>query len=251
MTKSYSIRYRLLDNIRGICLISMILYHVIWDLVYIFGLDIPWHKSEIAFIWQQSICWTFIMLSGFCWSFSRHNLKRGLLVLGCSVVISLVTLIFMPDSKILFGVLSLIGSAMLLMLPLDKLYKRVNPFIGLIICFALFMFTRNINGGSLGFLSRKLIKLPEALYSNTLTAYLGFPFKGFSSTDYFPILPWIFLYQTGYFLHQIFVKRNWLEKIPNISFNSLEWLGKNSLIVYMIHQPVVYGVLWLVFAVTG
>lgn len=251
MPKSYSVRYRLLDNIRGICLISMILYHGIWDLVYIFGVDIPWYESDFAFIWQQSICWTFILLSGFCWPFSRNKFKRGLLVLGCSVVISLVTLIFMPDSKILFGILSLIGSAMLLMIPLDKLYTRVNPFIGLIICFTLFLFTGNINDESLGFFGRELIELPGELYSNMFTAYLGFPFKGFSSSDYFPILPWIFLYQTGYFLHQIFVKRNWLEKISDISFKPLVWLGKNSLIVYMIHQPVVYGVLWLVFAVTG
>lgn len=242
-------RYSLLDNIRGICLINMILYHAIWDIVYIYGVKMPWYESAGAHIWQQCICWTFILLSGFCWPFSRNNLKRGLLVFACSAIISLVTLIFMPDSKILFGVLSLIGTAMLLMIPLDKLYRKVNSFIGMFICFVLFLFTRNINDGSLGFFGRKLIDLPEVLYSNMFTAYLGFPYNDFSSSDYFPILPWIFLYQTGYFLHQIFVKQNWMEKIPDISFKPLAWLGKHSLYVYMAHQPVVYAVLWLWFTI--
>lgn len=240
-------RYRLLDNIRGLCLINMILYHAIWDIVYIYGVDMPWYESNGAHIWQQCICWTFILLSGFCWSFSRNNLKRGLLVFACSIIISLVTLIFMPDSKILFGVLSLIGSAMIIMVPLDKLYKKINPFIGMILCFVLFLFTRNINDGSLGFFGHEFIELPDVVYSNMFTAYLGFPYNGFSSSDYFPILPWIFLYQTGYFLHQIFVKQNWLDKIPDISIKPLAWLGKKSLYVYMAHQPVVYAVLWLWF----
>ena len=58
-----------LDAIRGWALVSMIAYHASWDLVYLFGLDWPWYHSFGAHVWQQSICWTFLLLSGFCWSF--------------------------------------------------------------------------------------------------------------------------------------------------------------------------------------
>lgn len=242
-------RYLLLDNIRGLLLINMILYHALWDIVYIYGVDMPWYKGNGAHIWQQCICWSFILLSGFCWSFGRNNLKRGLLVSACSVVISLVTLIFMPESKILFGVLSLIGTSMLIMIPLDKPAKRINPFVGLAISFILFLFTKEINEGSLGFFGRELIKLPEGLYANMFTAYLGFPNKDFFSTDYFSVLPWFLLYLTGYFLNRIFIRYKLLEKIPDVSFMPLQWLGKNSLVVYMLHQPIVYGILWAWFSI--
>ena len=72
-----------LDAIRGWALVSMIAYHASWDLVYLFGLDWPWYHSFGAHVWQQSICWTFLLLSGFCWSLGRRQLRRGLTVFLC------------------------------------------------------------------------------------------------------------------------------------------------------------------------
>lgn len=240
-------RYVLLDTIRGFSLVSMILYHAIWDIVYIFGVDMPWYKSQMAYIWQQSICQTFILLSGFCWHFGRRKLKRGLIVFGCSVVISLVTIFFMPDSLILFGVLSLIGSAMLVMIPLDKILKKANPYVGAVVCLLLFLLTKSINSGTIGLGNLFSITISDALYTNMFTAYLGFPPEDFFSCDYFGIFPWIFLFQTGYFLYYCLQKKQLLEKLPDISILPLAWLGRHSLVAYMLHQPVVYGVLFFVF----
>ena len=80
-------RYYVLDGIRGLALINMIAYHACWDLVYMFGMDWKWYKSEAAYVWQQGICWTFIFLSGFCWSMGRHHIKRGFTVFagGCYI----------------------------------------------------------------------------------------------------------------------------------------------------------------------
>ena len=117
-------RYHLLDFIRGITLISMLAYHLLWDLVYIFGIKMPWYKSDLGHVWQQSICYTFILLSGFCATLGKQRLKRGLIVTGCSVVISLVTLIFMPSALIVYGVLTPIGICMLLSIPFDKVSKK-------------------------------------------------------------------------------------------------------------------------------
>lgn len=242
-------RYTILDIIRGLALIGMTIYHGMWDLVYIYDVDIPWYKSEAAFIWQQSICWTFILLSGFCWNLGRKKLKRGLIVFGCSIVVSLVTAIFLPNASIMFGILSLIGTAMLVMIPLDKVFSKVNPYIGLAASFALFVITYNVPSSSLGFGGWKIVELPKTLYANLFTAYLGFPAPDFYSSDYFPVIPWLFLYQTGYFMYGIFKKNDWLKHLSVISIKPLEWIGRHSLLLYMLHQPVVYGVLFVVFEI--
>ena len=98
-------RIAALDALRGLTLLSMIAYHTCWDLVYLFGMDWDWYRGTGAYIWQQSICWTFILLSGFCWSMGRQPLRRGLTVFACGWVVTLVTVVFMPEEQIWFGVL--------------------------------------------------------------------------------------------------------------------------------------------------
>ena len=82
-----------LDALRGLTLVSMIAYHACWDLVYLFHADWDWYRGTGAYIWQQSICWTFILLSGFCFSLGRRPLRRGLTVFGCGWVVTLVTVL--------------------------------------------------------------------------------------------------------------------------------------------------------------
>lgn len=59
-------RYALLDELRGLDLLSMMLYHGCWDLVNLFGIQADWYYGLPGHLWQQSICWVFILLSGFC-----------------------------------------------------------------------------------------------------------------------------------------------------------------------------------------
>ena len=67
-------RYRLLDELRGLDLISMMLYHGMWDVVFLFGVAQKWYTGRPGFVWQQSICWVFILLSGFCrWGIIRSG----------------------------------------------------------------------------------------------------------------------------------------------------------------------------------
>ncbi|MBQ6035985.1 MAG: DUF1624 domain-containing protein, partial [Lachnospiraceae bacterium] len=47
-----------LDTLRGLNLISMMAYHAMWDVVYLFGRDMAWYKGTPGFIWQQLICQT-------------------------------------------------------------------------------------------------------------------------------------------------------------------------------------------------
>lgn len=191
-TLEQKIRYNALDGIRGFALINMIVYHALWDLVYIFGVDMPWYRSFGAHVWQQAICWTFIFLSGFCRSFGSKPLKRGLIVFGAGALVTVATLLFDKNDLVLFGVLTLIGSCMLITVPLDKPLKKCPPLVGFTISMLLFLLTKNVSSGWLGIGSLNILKLPEEWYSNYVTAYFGFPPSEFHSTDYFSLFPWIF-----------------------------------------------------------
>ena len=233
-----------LDTLRGITLISMIAYHAVWDLVYLYGVNWPWYRSFGAYLWQQSICWTFILLSGFCLHLGRHRLRRGLMVFGGGALVSAVTLLFMPDSPILFGVLTLLGSATLLTVPLEPLLKRIPARAGLAGSFCLFLLLRDVNEGFLGFEGTRVLALPTTLYRNLFTTFLGFPHDAFSSSDYFSLLPWFFLFLTGYFLYPLRCSDAKPLRLPLVTA-----MGRRSLLVYLLHQPLIYGLLSLPAAI--
>lgn len=242
--------YALLDVIRGVVLLSMIVYHAMWDIVNILHYPLVWYSGMGAFVWQQSICWTFILLSGFCWTLGRRPLRRGLTVLGASVLISVVTRIVMPSSRILFGVLNLIGVGMLLLIPADKLLRRLPPALGVAGSVFLFALTRNVQYGHLGFGTWKLVDMPPALYQNLFFAFWGFPPEGFYSSDYFPIFPWIFLFLAGYFLARLLNihTKNW--RLLSFDCPPLRFLGRHSLVIYLLHQPLLYGI-FMVLQMSG
>lgn len=239
-------RFLLLDMIRGIALISMIGYHLAWDLVYLFDINWKWYQSEQAYLWQQSICWTFILLSGFSFPLGHHKWKRGLTVFMAGAVISVITCICMPENRVLFGVLTLIGSCAILMAIAQPLFEKIPSVIGLGISAFLFLLFRNINVGYLGFEDLIVYRLPWNFEKNLLTAYLGMPGEDFFSTDYFSLLPWCFLYLAGYFLYRICEKHKWTVFLSHGNVRPLCWIGRHTLPIYMLHQPCIYGMCCLV-----
>lgn len=238
-----------LDTIRGITLLSMMLYHTCWDLVFLFGKKIPGYSGLGGYIWQQSICWTFILLAGFCWSLGSHHLKRGLIVFGSGILITFVTLLVMPESRVIFGVLTLIGSCMLLLIPMEKLLLKLCTEIGLAGSFLLFLLFRNVNTGYLGSGNWNILKLPDGFYENLFTTYLGFPQKGFFSADYFSLLPWFFLFLTGFYLYQLVQKNHMMEKLFSWRVPGFDVIGRHSLLIYLLHQPAVFGISWMLFQI--
>jgi len=249
-------RYGGLDSIRGVVLVSMILYHACWDLVYIFNVDFDWYFGTGAYIWQQSICWTFIFLSGFCWLLGKKPFKRGLMVFGGGAVVSAATVLFMPEERVVFGVLTFIGSCMVLMIPFHKAmtligtkfwrFKHSSAVTGLLLSIVLFLLARNMNDGYLGFEKWNLMKLPGFLYHGRIMTFIGFPDPAFYSADYFSLFPWMFLFMAGYFLFRVADEKD-SRKILNKYFRKeitpFAFLGRNSLIIYLLHQPLIYGIL--------
>lgn len=98
------------DALRGFALVNMAVYHGVYDWVYVFGRPAAWFtQTGNAHIWQQFICWTFILLAGAVFPYGKHAVRRGAVTFGCGFLLTAVTMLVMPSEQILFGVLHLIG----------------------------------------------------------------------------------------------------------------------------------------------
>ena len=84
---------------------------------------------------------------------------------------------------------------------------------------------------------------------NLFTTYLGFPQKGFFSADYFSLLPWFFLFLTGFYLYQLVQKNHMMEKLFSWRVPGFDVIGRHSLLIYLLHQPAVFGISWLLFQI--
>lgn len=234
------------DALRGLALLNMLAYHAMYDWVYVFGHQSGWYDiwSAPCHVWQQYICWSFLLLSGFSFPLSRRPVKNGLIVAGCAVVLSIVTVGFMPSEAIWFGVLHLNACAVLLTCLLRPVLRRIPAGAGLLGSAALFALTNQFPYGWLGFGNLHLLALPGAWYKTNLF-WLGLPdLARFASADYFPIIPWLFLFWCGYYLSRLLADKIRPACAP-AALRPLCCVGRHTLLVYMLHQPVIYGMLYL------
>jgi len=238
-------RYETIDFIRGIALINMIAFHGMFDLVYIFGIKIPWFSSEGAYFWQQMICTSFIFIAGVSAGFSRNILKNGCKVFGGGLVISLVTMVAMPSQFVSFGILHLLGMSMILFSFIRKYIDKVSPIVTFLLSIGLFLLTKKVPAGYLGIGDIKLFQLPSTLYENDFFFAIGFPSHSFESADYFPMIPWLFLFLAGYSCWNVVKKSKPIQKYGHFQVKGINSLGKHSFAIYLLHQPVLYGALFI------
>jgi len=237
----HAVRFIELDLLRAVAILFMVFLHVLWDLDY-FGI-FPLNRGVYQF--QNLVPALFFILVGICLVITtrkrspfspdkqgRHLFYRGLWILGFGMIITVVTMIFLPDRPIFFGVLHCIGLSIILCIPFLK-FKAYNAIIAIgIIIFGLGIGTVSVNNPTLVHL------------------IVGFhPGNMFSMTiDYFPLLPWFGVILFGVALGNVLYKdgkRQFpfpdLSKYKPVGFFS--WIGKHSLAIYLIHQPIIAGIL--------
>lgn len=224
-------RFDVLDVWRTLAIVLMVAYHFLYDL-YIFGvISANQLFSAPLNVLERFICCSFILLAGASARFSRNNLRHGLVVLGAGLVVEIGAAA--AGQTIRFGVLMLLGSSMVLWHFLGKGLQKLPGWSVAAGSGVLFFAARWWTG-------RTAVSVPW-LYP------LGFTAPGFYSADYFPLLPWFFLFLIGTALggwclaHR--ENRLLAVRLPGV----LTWPGRHSLIIYVLHQPVLYGISYLIW----
>lgn len=239
-------RYGLIDSFRGFTLLSMLIYHLAYDIICIFGGNFDWFTQPWVMAWERSISFSFVVISGVSLNFSRHAYRHGLIVNACGLVITAVTAIVIPDQIIIFGILNCIGCSMIITRALRHLLERIEPFFGAVVSFFLFGFAFGLPLRYLGFFDVRLTSLPDWLYSLRPLAVLGLYDNNFFSADFFPLIPWLFLFFCGFFIWRAIEKAG-KEKLFLFGVPALDFIGRYTLWIYLIHQPLFMGICFLIF----
>jgi uncharacterized membrane protein len=241
-------RIYMLDELRGFAILCMLVHHTLLDIGDVLGL--AWgYKAFDALCTVQPLFWAiFIIISGICSRLSRSTLKRGFIVLGFGLIITLVTAVIMPrlgftGVEIYFGILHCLGSCMIITGLLMSLIEKIDYRVGAVVSAALFFVFYGINSGTLLF---GLIHLPKSWYTHDFLAPLGIFSPSFSSADYFSILPWLFVFLFGAFVGQLAKEERLPEAMYKKRSRALCFVGRNSLWIYIAHQPVIYLVLFII-----
>ena len=218
-----------LDFFRGVCIAGVVIVHVIFDLRFFAGMTI---ETPLFFDWIQHYGGLlFVILSGICVTLGHHSVRRGLIVFGCGMAITAVTYLVTDTANMVwFGILHLLGICMLIYPLIRKLPNAVLLPAGFLIIV-------------LGYWFETLTVSVKWLFP------LGLLDPSFGSGDFFPLFPCLGFFMIGIFLGRtVYQKQESLFPKVNTSnpfIRAFSFLGRHSLWVYLIHQPVVYGLILL------
>ena len=223
-----------LDALRGICILFVVLFHLLYDLQGLLHFRLSDYPL-IAWIMEYGGI-LFILLSGLCATLGRRSFRRGVLVFACGMVITLVTAAMVRlgmagESLIIrFGVLHLLGVCMMLWPVFRKLPVWLLAVLGAaVICQGAYFDTIRVESHWL---------FP-----------LGLRYVGFASSDYFPVFPFLGWFLLGAVLGRT-AYRNKQSLLPNFPSDAapvrfFRRCGTHSLWIYLLHQPVIYGIVEL------
>lgn len=230
-----------LDAFRGLCILGVVAVHLIFDLVDLYGI-VKWdYPGWFSFIkdWGGIV---FLLLSGICATLGRHSLRRGIIVFACGMVCTAVTYYMTKldfDSSIIiyFGVLHCLGICMILW----ATYKNM-PWWALLL--------HGLLLAALGLYLDKLLTDHVLSTTDRWLMPLGLYWRGFESSDYFPLLPHLGFFLMGGALGKTLYKNktSLLPKVneKNILVRSLCFCGRQSLWIYLLHQPILSGICYLI-----
>ncbi|MBQ7036538.1 MAG: DUF1624 domain-containing protein [Clostridia bacterium] len=231
-----------IDELRGISILAMIIHHIAFNLIYFLRLPLPWLSGflngDVFLAVQTVFIAIFLGLSGVCSHFSRHPYKRAAKVLFGASLVTLVTYILYPDEAIYFGILHFLGISMLFAAVLRKMPRIKKPLLWAAVSLLWFLVMFHLPDGYLGF-GPLSVRLPKALYRGGFLMPLGFASPHSASLDYFPVFPYIFLFLAGFFLGQLPLPKG----RSHAPFLAL--CGRKSLWIYLLHQPVIFGIFLL------
>jgi uncharacterized membrane protein len=235
-------RYPEVDLLRTLAIAGMVIYHTAYDLVEFYG----WHMDPIHGGWwllARTTAILFLLVSGASNTIAnarlrntsgtkamwRRTIKRSLQIAAAAVLVTLVTYMFDPQTYIRFGILHCIALSVFL-LPLFQKFRQWNLLLG-----------------------TAIIVLGNAIIGMTINTALLLPLGilplHFSSIDYFPLLPWFGVVLMGSAVADYIYRRKEFCGIhlPSTLSSIFSAVSRWSLIIYLVHQPVILVILAMIF----
>jgi uncharacterized membrane protein len=242
--RSNSRRFWEVDTVRGVAVVLMVFYHLVFDLSY-FGAYSGYMYSGPWQTFARSIGSTFIFVLGLSLTLRYGRLEpklgskqlfqkfllRGAKLFGWGVVITIVTYFVIGRGFVVFGILHLLGLSTILAYPFLSRSRWTNLVAGLVVI-GLGMYVDNLRSPSLWLI------------------WLGVRQAGRPMLDYYPLLPWFGVALLGVFVGFSLYPRGVPRfALPDLSqtapIRGLAFLGRHSLLIYLIHQPILLAILML------
>lgn len=225
-----------IDSLRGIAVVLMVIYHFCYDLTYFRVVIFDFHHNLFWLNFRSFIVTLFLTLVGVNLFLAHHRSvnwpaakRRLIILLGCSLLITLISYFLFPGRTIVFGILHFITVASVVGLLLVP-YPVISLLSGLVMIVVGNAFT-------------------HMTFNQTALHWIGMTTHRPQTEDYVPLLPWLGVVLCGIMLGHLLLNTRMGQGIlasDNAISRSrlLNWSGRHSLWVYMLHQPVLFALLW-------
>jgi uncharacterized membrane protein len=220
-----------IDALRGLSVVLMVIHHLLYDLVAFAGAP-GWLFSNPAFdALHYLFAGVFVFLAGVSSRFSRSNILRGLKTLAAALAVSAAT--WFVKQPVWFGILHLLAFCMLFYGLAHTFFERLGRIAAPVIYAACLV------GSALA--------VRYAWIGGGYLWALGWPGADFRSSDYFPVFPWIFVFLLGTWAGAYIAEGSLPKPFYETRIPVLAPVGRKSLIIYLAHQPILYGLVMLIF----
>lgn len=224
------------DALRGLAVIAMVAYHFAFDLAYFRFTAQNFYRDPFWLHSRTIILSSFLLIAGVSLVLAQRNskghahfLRHVGIIAACAAAVTAGSFLMFPRSFIWFGVLHAIAVSLVLARPLVA-----RPHLALALGIAIV-------------LAGNLVTSPA--FDSRSLGWIGFTTKKPITEDYVPLFPWTGVVLIGIAAGHALAARDFAWVAPLGRLPALvRWLGRHSLAVYMVHQPVLLGLLWIVAA---
>jgi uncharacterized membrane protein len=221
-------RYPEIDILRTLAIIMMMIYHLLFDLATFYEYNITVTTGGWR-MFARVTATLFLLLVGVSASLAtpswKKSIRRFLKIGAAAMLVTAATYVTDPQTYVRFGILHLIATSALV-LPLFDRWKKANVALGI----AIVLIGTLVNG---------------TIVDTSLLIPAGFLPLNFQSVDWFPLLPWFGVIVIGHGLgHVLYALDRSIRPTPIL--NILGWPGRHALGIYLIHQPILLGILYLI-----
>jgi uncharacterized membrane protein len=223
-----------IDALRGIGILLMVAYHFAFDLAWFRVINADFNHDPFWLVARALIVTLFLALVGVSLTLAKRAhpgpqpfWRRVALIAGCAILVSIASYLTFPQTFITFGILHAIAVSSVIARPLIG-FPRVALIAGIAII-------------ALG----TLIQLP--LFDRPWLNWVGMMTHKPATEDYVPLFPWLGVVLIGVALGAALPRmQRTLAKVDRFAPPWLAWLGRHSLVIYLVHQPILVGALRVV-----